>query len=270
MNYQQILFAVEQGVGLITLNRPDAMNAWTPVMAAEVNDALHRCNEDALVRAVVLTGAGDRAFCAGADLGRGTGLFAGREAQPAPPPRPTLHPYQLDKPVIAALNGHAVGVGITYPMLADIRIVSETAKIAFAFVRRGVLPELASHVTLARVVGLSRAAELLLTGKTITGVEAAAMGLASCAVPGAQVLGVAMEMARDIALHAAPASVAATKRLLWEGLTSSVPDMMRRENPLFAWLGNQSDAREGVQSFVEKRPPRWQLTAASVPRDLLD
>jgi enoyl-CoA hydratase/carnithine racemase len=106
--------------------------------------------------------------------------------------------------VIAALNGHAVGVGITYPMLADVRIVSETAKIAFAFVRRGVLPELASHVVLARVVGLSRAAELLLTGKTITGTEAAAMGLASCALPGRDVLGAALEMARDIAQYAAP------------------------------------------------------------------
>jgi enoyl-CoA hydratase/carnithine racemase len=270
MNYQQILFTVEQGVALITLNRPEAMNAWTPVMAAEVNDAMHCCNDDVAVRAVVLTGAGDRAYCAGADLGRGTNLFAGREAPAAPPPRPALYPYQIAKPVIAALNGHAVGIGITYPMLADIRIVAETAKIAFAFVRRGVLPELASHVTLARVVGLSRAAELLLSGKTITGIEAAAMGLASCALPAAQVLPAALDMARDIAVNAAPASVAATKRLLWDGLTSSVPDMMRRENPIFAWLGNQSDAREGVQSFVEKRSPRWQQTGASIPQDLLD
>jgi enoyl-CoA hydratase/carnithine racemase len=269
MTYQQILYAVDEGVALITLNRPEAMNAWTPVMAAELNDALHRCNEDDGVRAVVLTGAGERAFCAGADLGRGADLFAGRQT-PAPPSRPTIYPHQIDKPVIAALNGHAVGVGITYPMLADVRIVSETAKIAFAFVRRGVLPELASHVTLARVVGLSRAAELLLTGKTITGAEAAAMGLASQALPGAKVLGAALEMAGDIAQHAAPASVAVAKRLLWEGLTTSVDDMMRRENPIFAWFGNQSDAREGVQSFVEKRLPRWQQSPASVPKELLD
>ena len=96
------------------------------------------------------------------------------------------------------------------------------------------------------------------------------MGLASCALPSAQVLPAALDMARDIAVNAAPASVAATKRLLWDGLTSSVPDMMRRENPIFAWLGNQSDAREGVQSFVEKRAPRWQQTGASIPRDRLD
>lgn len=273
MSYEQILFDISDRVALITLNRPEAMNAWTNVMADELNDALHVCNDRDEVRAMVITGAGDRAFCAGADLGRGGGTFSGRERREAErraEPRARLYPYQITKPVIAAINGHAVGVGITYPMLADVRIVAENAKIAFAFVRRGVLPELASHVTVARIAGLSNAAELLLTGKTIKGKEAAAMGLASCALPAAEVLPAALEMARDIADNTAPASVAAAKRYLWEGLTASVPDMMAREGKLFAWLGNQADAREGVTSFVEKRVPVWSLTPGDIPTELFD
>ena len=272
MSYQQILFDVSDGVALITLNRPEAMNTWTALMAEELSAAMHRCNDDDAIRCVVLTGAGDRAFCAGADLGRGGGTFSGRDRPPEArntAARPTVYPFQIGKPVIAALNGHAVGVGITYPMLADVRLVAENAKIGFVFVRRGVLPELASHVTLARVVGLSRAAELLLSGKTISGLEAAQMGIASRALPQAEVLPAALEMARDIASNTAPASVAITKRLLWEGLTLSVPEMMQRENPLFAWVGNQSDAREGVVSFVEKRAPRWTVKPSDVPKNLL-
>jgi enoyl-CoA hydratase/carnithine racemase len=271
VNYEQILYLVTDGVAVLTLNRPEAMNAWTSVIANELNDALHRCNEDDAVRAVVLTGAGDRAFCAGADLSRGGGTFGGRERRddtPVPQSRAQIYPFQIDKPVIAAINGHAVGVGITYPMLADVRIVAENAKISFAFVRRGVLPELASHVTVARVVGLSVAAELLLTGKTISGKEAAAIGLASRALPTAEVLPAAVAMARDIAVNTAPASVAVAKRLLWEGLVSSVPDMMQREGPIFAWFGNQPDAREGVLSFVEKRTPNWTMAPRDVPKEL--
>jgi enoyl-CoA hydratase/carnithine racemase len=268
MDYQDIRFEVADGVATITLNRPQAMNAWTATMAAELGDAMVRCDGDDGIRAVVLTGAGDRAFCAGADLGRGGGTFAGRERNERPAPRGKM-PHEIDKPVIAAINGHAVGVGITYPMLADVRLVAEEAKVAFAFVRRGVLPELASHVTVARVAGLSRAAELLLTGKTISGREAAEMGLASRALPRAEVLPAALEMAREIARYTAPASVAAAKRLLWQGLTVSVPEMMRREGPLFAWFGNQPDAREGVMSFVEKRDPEWVQTPRDLPDDLV-
>jgi enoyl-CoA hydratase/carnithine racemase len=270
MDYQDIRFEVADGVATITLNRPQAMNAWTAVMARELGEALARCDDDDAVRAVVITGAGDRAFCAGADLGRGEATFANRERgqRDERPATPGRMPHEIDKPVIAAINGHAVGVGITYPMLADLRLVAEDAKIAFAFVRRGVMPELASHVTVARVVGLSRAADLLLTGRTISGREAAAMGLASRALPAAEVLPAAVQIARDIVRHTAPASVAAAKRLLWEGLTTSVPEMLRREGPLFAWFGNQPDAREGVRSFVEKRDPRWSQSSRDLPEEL--
>ena len=270
--YQQILFDVRDGVAQITLNRPEAMNTWTAIMSNELSDAMHRCNDDNAIRAVVLTGAGDRAFCAGADLGRGGSTFSGRDRpdEARRPTKPAIYPYQIGKPVIAALNGHAIGVGITYPMLADVRFVAETAKIAFPFVRRGVLPELGSHTVLAQVIGLSRAADLLLSGRTISGAEAAAMGLASRALPQKEVLPAALDMARDIAANAAPASVAIAKRLLWNGMSATVGEMMQRENPAFAWLGNQADAREGVQSFIEKRAPKWSLAPSDVPKTLFE
>jgi enoyl-CoA hydratase/carnithine racemase len=242
------------------------MNAWNPQLAADLCDALDVCDRDDGVRAVVLTGAG-RAFCAGADLGGRGDTFRGRGERPRP--RREIYPWQLDKPVIAALNGHAIGVGITYPLMCDIRFVAEGAKIAFAFVRRGVIPELASHAILPRVVGFSNAADLLMSGRTIRGREAAEMGLASRALPADQVLPAALEHAREIATNAAPVSVAIAKRLLWEGFAASVPEMRERENPLFAWTGQQPDAREGVVSFLERRKPDWSLSPSRDLPDLL-
>jgi enoyl-CoA hydratase/carnithine racemase len=268
MAYETILLDVKDRVATITLNRPERMNAWNAQMAAELTDAMRACNENDDVRAIVLTGAG-RAFCAGADLGRGGETFAsrGRAGEAAAAARP-VYPWELDKPVIAAIHGHAIGVGITYPMMCDIRFVAEDAKIQFAFVRRGVIPELASHVIVARVAGLSNAADLLLSGRVILGAEAARMGLASRALPADQVLPAALERAREF-LSAAPISVAISKRLLWEGVASSVPEMQRRENPLFAWVGNQADAREGVVAFLEKRRPEWKLSVARDKPDLI-
>jgi enoyl-CoA hydratase/carnithine racemase len=262
--YRTILLAVDDaGVATLTLNRPEAMNAWTDRMAFEIDQALRRCDEDDAVRAVVITGAG-RAFCAGADLGRGGDTFRPpeRASRAAEPERGdaarALWPFQMRKPVIAALNGHAIGVGITFPMTCDIRYVAEDAKIQFAFVRRGVIPELASHVIVPRVIGLSRAADLLLSGRMISGREAAELGLASKALARDEVLPAALAHAREFRL-AAPASVALSKRLLWEGLGLGAPEMMRRENRLFAWTGQQPDAREGVLAFLEKREPAWKL-----------
>ncbi len=261
MAYETIRLDAKDRVATITLNRPERMNAWTPKMAVELSDALAACNENDEVRAVVLTGAG-RAFCAGADLSRGEKTFAIAERRSQPPPE--LFPWQIDKPVIAAINGHAIGVGITYSMMCDIRFVAADAKIQFAFVRRGVIPELASHAIVARVAGFSNAADLLLSGRMIRGSEAAELGLASRALPAEQVLPAALERARDIAANAAPVSVAISKRLLWEGINATVTEMKRREDPLFLWVGKQADAREGVTSFLEKRAPEWKL---SVRRD---
>ena len=268
MSYEAILLEIEDHVATITLNRPEQMNAWNQQMAGEISDALHECNDRNEVRAVVLTGAG-RAFCAGADLSGGGSTFGGRERRkPTSRDRaPRIFPYQIDKPVIAAINGHAVGVGITYPMTCDIRYVAEDAKLQFAFVRRGVIPELGSHTILARVAGFSNAADLLLSGRKFLGAEAAELGLATRALPADEVLPAALERARDIADNAAPVSVAIAKRLLWEGIDATVPEMQRREEPLFAWAGNQPDAREGVDSFLERRKPEWKL---AVPRDRPD
>ncbi len=272
MDYEAILFDVKDHVATITLNRPERMNAWNGQMGTELSDALYACNDNDDGRAVVITGAG-RAFCAGADLGGGGDTFGGRERRSESSrteERRQILPWQIDKPVIAAINGHAVGVGITYPMTCDIRYVAENAKIQFAFVRRGVIPELSSHAIVARVAGLSNAADLLMSGRMILGSEAAELGIATKALPAEEVLPMALERARDIALNAAPVSVAITKRLLWEGINASVEEMGKREGPLFAWVGNQPDAHEGVVSFLEKRAPRWNLSVAKdkPPREL--
>jgi enoyl-CoA hydratase/carnithine racemase len=221
------------------------------------------CDEDDSVRAIVVTGAG-RAFCAGADLGRGGDTFQSedratertREASR----RARLHPWQVRKPIIAALNGAAVGVGLTMPLQYDLRIAARDAKLGFLFVRRGVNPELASTWILPRLVGVARAADLLLSGRTLSGEEAAALGLVNEAVERERVLPRALEIARSIARSAAPVSVAATKRMLWEHLGVADPRVAeRREARVFAQLGRLADAREGVEAFLQKRDPRWSL-----------
>ena len=262
MEYESIRLDIAERVATITLNRPEQMNAFVRLMGDELGDAMARCDEDDGVRAVVVTGAG-RAFCAGADLSAGDRAFEtgdGREAEGGRRARRPLEPWQVRKPVIAAINGHAIGVGITYAMQCDIRFVAQDAKVAFAFVRRGVIPELASHAMLPRIVGFSRAADLLLSGRTLLGTEAAELGLASKALPAKEVLPHALDYARDLARSTAPVSVAVTKRLLWEGITSSVAEMHHREDALFGPVGKQSDAVEGVMSFVEKRDPAWKLS----------
>ena len=265
-SYQHILFAVEDGVATITLNRPERLNAFHFPLGAELESAYARCDADDAIRAVVLTGAG-RAFCAGADMGGGGKTFddvegSRRAADPGKKVR-RMPAYQVRKPVIAAINGHAVGVGLTLAMQCDLRFVANDAKLAFAFVRRGIIPELGSHSMLARVVGFSRAADLLLSGRTIKGEEAAALGLASEALPAEAVLPRAQEWARDVAVNAAPASVAIAKRLLWEGVTETPRETMAKEKPLLEWVGKQPDAVEGVRSFLERRPPEWKLRAST-------
>jgi enoyl-CoA hydratase/carnithine racemase len=237
-------------VATVTLNRPERLNAWNTLLGAELGDAMATADEDEDVRAVVVTGAG-RAFCAGADLSGGE--FGGGSA----PKLRVCWPYQVRKPVIAAINGHAVGVGLTYPMTCDVRFVVNDAKLAFAFVRRGAIPELASHVIVPRVAGFAVAAELLLSGRTILGAEAAELGLVSRALPQAEVLPAAVSLASDIAANTAPVSVAVAKRLLWDGIDKSVAEMSALEHRLFPKVASLPDAREGIAAFVEKRPPAW-------------
>jgi len=266
MTYDVIKYERSDTSAIITLNRPEKMNAWNGIMAAELSAGLREAEADASVRAIVITGAG-RAFCAGADLDGGGGTFAGRSDGDGSEQGRSLvniHPYEVNKPVIAAINGAAVGVGMTYPMLCDIRIVAEDAKMGFVFTRRGMIPELAAHLLVQRAAGFSNAADLLMSGRIFLGSEAAELGIASKALPKEQVLEAALAKAAEYRLSA-PVSVAITKKLLWEGLSSSMSDMLKKEGPLFAWVGNQPDAKEGVLSFIERREPEWTMNTSQTP-----
>ena len=264
-SFEQIQLSIEDRVALITLNRPDQMNTWTPIMSRELSDAMYECDDNDQVRAVILTGAG-RAFCAGADLSGGEGGFTGKTKIT----RPTKWPYQISKPVIAAINGAAVGVGITYAMLADIRLAAVKAKIGFAMVRRGILPELASHVTVSQVAGFSNAAELLLTGRMISGAEAQIKRIVSESPDSEILLDRARAIADDIALNTAPVSVALSKKLLWQNIASNIPQLMETEGKLINWLGESEDVKEGVKAFFEKREPSWSMSPSrDIPEDLI-
>jgi enoyl-CoA hydratase/carnithine racemase len=260
---ETVLVEVVDGVAVVTLNRPEALNAWNGPLSRDLDAALGWTAASDEVGAVVITGAG-RAFCAGADLSAGGETFSGATERGADDDiearSPRILPWDVPKPVIAAVNGHAVGVGATYALSCDVRVAAEEAKIGFVFTRRGMLPELASHAVLPRVVGLSNASDLLLSGRTVDGREAAAMGLVSAAVPAPEVVAWAVERGRDMALNAAPVSMAISKRLLWESV--GVQAMMAREQPLFDWVAVQPDSVEGVTSFLEKRDPSWKLSVA--------
>ncbi len=270
MSYLEILLNTENGIATITLNRPEALNSWTPRMAREMSAALLSLDREDSVRAIVITGAG-KAFCAGADLSGETAFEVGAAEEEEESRRdslafPAVMPWQIRKPVIAAINGHAIGVGITFAMNCDIRLVAKEAKIQFAFVRRGITPELSSHVIVPRVAGFSRAADLMLTGRMISGDDLAEMGLASKALGADEVLPAALALAREFH-KAAPVSVAISKRLLWDSLTSSVSEVDAKEFKLFEWVCTKPDALEGIDSFLQKREPKWKM---SVTRDFPD
>jgi enoyl-CoA hydratase/carnithine racemase len=278
MDYSDILLEVADGVALVTLNRPDRLNAYTRTMGRELHEAFAACDADDVVRAIIVTGAG-RGFCAGADMAAGGEAFdrtAVPVAEPPPadkpwakPPR-AIAPWQVRKPIIAAINGPAVGVGATLPLQWDLRIAAESAKIGFVFVRRGVIPEALSTWTLPRLVGMAHAADLLLTGRMVDAREALALGLVSRVVPDADLLPAARALAAEIARDTAPVSVAVTKWLLW-GLAAET-DVERAEDVearAFWWTGTQPDAREGVRAFLERRPARWSMRPSTDMPDFL-
>lgn len=261
-DYEDIRFELEDGVATITLHRPEQMNSFSGKMGEELGHAYRRCDEDDQVRAIVLTGAGV-AFCAGADMTVGADTFASQDtsnfsASPVSPPA-----WEVRKPIIAAMNGHAVGLGLTLALQCDMRICADEGKYGVLQVRRGVMPDAHCHWTLPRLVGTERAASLLLTGRKIKGQEACAMGLALQSVPAAEVVGVAVEIARDIAMNTAPLSVAITKRLLWESTGLSAAQVEHAETELHHHLMGKPDAIEGAVAYLERRPPKWQLKVSS-------
>jgi enoyl-CoA hydratase/carnithine racemase len=255
--YQDIRCDLQDGIAVVTLHRPDHLNAFSGRMGEELGHALGRCDDDDSVRVVVLTGAG-HAFCAGADMTAGADTFARQDASgfSATPVHPA--PWDVRKPVIAALNGHAVGLGLTLALQCDIRIVADEGRYGVLQVRRGVMPDACCHFTLPRIVGFERAAWLMLTGAKLSGIEAARLGLALRSVPAAEVLANALEMAREIAVHAAPLSVGVTKRLLWQAPSLSRAEVERFETELHHHLMGGPDALEGAVAWVERRAPRWQ------------
>jgi enoyl-CoA hydratase/carnithine racemase len=264
--YQHLLIDNQPGVRVITLNRPEKMNAYNRRMGMEIRHAIGSADLDEAVRAIVVTGAG-RAFCAGADLSPTAGSFgSGTAEQKAEEARftreltlPDAKPYwEMNTPIIGAINGAAVGAGLTIPLQFDIRVVADDAKLAFSFNRRGVLPELNSPMLVPQMVGMARGLDLLITGRTFLGREAAEWGLASESLPADQVLPRALEIARDIAENTAPVSVAILKRLAWEGL-GDFAAAQARNHGLFDWVTKQLDAREGPKAFMEKRAPNWSL-----------
>jgi enoyl-CoA hydratase/carnithine racemase len=265
--YQTILVDVSEGVALVTLNRPDQLNAFTPRMGRELGHAFTTFDASDEVRAIVVTGAG-RGFCAGAALDDEGSTFKGlgTTGEEIGPPVSDICPWELATPVLAAINGPAVGLGLTYPMLWDIRVAAEDAKLSFAFTRRGLIPEANSLWLLARAIGASRALELLLTGRTFSGADAAEWGLVSQALPAGKVLDATMDIARDIAVNTSPASVAVTKRMFYEQLAS--PDRAgsrAAERAAFMWFTSQADAREGIASFLQRRQPAWNMSKRDAP-----
>jgi enoyl-CoA hydratase/carnithine racemase len=269
--FETLLYSVEEGVATITLNRPDRMNAFTPQMMADMIAAFDATDADDDVRCVIVTGSGERAFCAGADLGSGGSTFdyASRGDQIREEAkvgdvyrdgggRVTLRIYDSLKPVIAAVNGAAVGIGVTMQLAMDIRLASTTARFGFVFARRGITPEAASSWFLPRLVGMQTALEWCYTGRVFPAQEALDRGLVRSLHEPADLLPAARALAREIADNTAPVSIALTRQLLWRGAGFDHPMQAHKaDSRAIMARGASGDAREGVGAFLEKRPPAY-------------
>ena len=265
--FRELAYEVEEGVSTVTLNRPDKLNAVTSVMIDELITALDDADADDAVRAVIVTGAG-RAFCAGADLSGGGQTFdrvARRRGEADGDHRDgggrvALRIYDMKKPIIAAINGPAVGFGITMTLPMDIRIASTSARIGFVFARRGVVPEACSTWFLPRLVGMARAAEWVFTGRVFSADEARDGGLVSRVVAPEHLLSTARELAREIADNTSAMSVALSRQLMWKLLGADHPmEAHRLDSRCMDWTGRAADAYEGVSAFLAKRPARFTL-----------
>ncbi|MEV0298131.1 enoyl-CoA hydratase-related protein [Nocardia sp. NPDC050710] len=243
----ELLVDVSAGIAVLTLNRPAQQNAFTPEMAAELSSALHRCDAEDAIRAVVITGT-PPAFCAGADLSNRVGDVSAT-IDPAP--------WRVRKPVIAAVNGHAVGIGLALALQCDLRYMARDAVYGLNQVRRGVLADGYAHWTLPRLVGMANAADIMLTGRTFDGEEAKAMGLANSCLNAAEVLETALSVAHDLVNGSAPLPVALSKRLLWEGLGMGPGMVGQLEADLNAHVTKSIDGGEAMAAFRDRRQPNW-------------
>ncbi len=262
MDYTEILYEVADRIATITLNRPDKLNAFTNTMMREVIDAFDRTDADDNVRVVIVTGAG-RGFCAGADLSGGGDTFAGGGSDVATKqgvPRDggglvTLRIFRSLKPVIAAMNGPAVGVGVTMTLPMDVRLASTTAKFGFVFAKRGIVPEACSSWFLPRLVGISQAAEWVYTGRVFGADEAASARLVRSVHEPDELMAAARALAMEMADSTAAVSVAMSRQMMWRMLGASHPmEAHRVDSRGIKERGKSADSREGVESFLEKRP----------------
>ena len=264
MDYEQIRYAVEDGILTLTLHRPEKLNAFTTRMMYELLDAFERADADDAVRVVIVTGAG-RAFCAGADLSGGGGAFDYAGGPSIEDHREgggvvALRIFEAKKPVIAAINGPAVGVGITMTLPMDIRLASSASRMGFVFARRGIVPEACSSWFLPRLVGMQRAAEWVYTGRVFTADEALAGGLVARVVAPEALLDTARQLAREMADGTSAVSVALSRQLLWRMLGADHPmEAHQVDSRCLYWLGKSADTYEGVRAFLEKRPARFSM-----------
>jgi enoyl-CoA hydratase/carnithine racemase len=262
MAFEQITTDLADRVLTITLNRPERLNAWTATMGRELIEAFDRSDADDEVGAVIITGAG-RGYCAGADLAAGGETFDWRERPgegEGAVPRDnggqfTLRVFASTKPVIAAINGPAVGVGATMTLPMDVRLAAEDARMGFVFARRGIVPEACSSWFLPRVVGISRAMEWVATGRVFSAQEGLQAGLLRSLHPGGELLDAATALAREIVENTAPVSVALARQMMWKMLGAEHPMLAHRADSRgMLARGKSADAVEGITSFLEKRP----------------
>lgn len=266
--YTQIIVTKAAGIATITLNRPEKMNAYTRTMGEEIMAAMDDIDADDAVRAVIFTGAGERAFCAGADLTPDDGgqVFArGDQVESLSDPRVrdgggllTLRLFESKKPLISACNGVAVGVGATMQLAMDIRLASETARYGFVFARRGIVPEAASSWFLPRIVGISQALEWCYSGRVFDAAEAHRGGLVRSVHAPGELLPAAEALAREIADNTSAISVAMTRAMMWRLMSADHPmEAHKIDSRAIYRLSRGKDAAEGIASFLEKRPPQY-------------
>ena len=264
MGYEQIDYAARDGILTLRLRRPEKLNAYTPTMHGELLDAIDRADADDSIRVVIVTGAG-RAFCAGADLSGGGGTFDSSGRHGIEEHRDgggllTLRIFESKKPFIAAINGPAVGVGITMTLPMDIRIASTTARMGFVFARRGIVPEACSSWFLPRIVGIAQAAEWVCTGRVFEAREALAGRLVSRVVEPDALIPTATALAREIADNTSAVAVALSRQMIWRMLGADHPMEAHKidSKAIFA-MGHAADAAEGVTAFLEKRPAQFPM-----------
>jgi enoyl-CoA hydratase/carnithine racemase len=262
-----VLCEVEGGVAVLTLNRPERLNAWTAEMGRAYFDRLDECAGSEDVRAIVVTGAG-RGFCAGADMDDlqaiGDGDLDGARADRDP--RPQTYATTVPKPIVAAINGPCAGLGLVHALMCDLRFAAAGAKLTTAFARRGLVAEHGISWVLPRLVGQARALDLLLSGRVVLAEEAAELGLVNRVVAPERLLEEALGYARDLAANCAPASMAQMKRQLYADLERGLEPAVEEANALMVDSLGAADFREGVASFVERREPRFAPLGASAAR----